>query len=63
MTAEIVQFPTPAERTGNGAREALMEIEDWLYPRPEGISWADWVLMQLWERQFKVVPLELGDFE
>ena len=56
--AEIIPLP---RSKGNGAREALIEMEDWRAPRQAGLSWADWVLAELWARGFKVVPLEPSD--
>jgi hypothetical protein len=55
MSAEIVDLHVArAERKGNGAREALIDVP--LQPRT-----ADWLLIELWVRGFKVVPIEGGD--
>ena len=64
MTAEIIAFAKRgAPPDGNGAREAVHGIlEEFIakYPSPGGyhISIADHVLLLLWERGFKVVPIE-----
>lgn len=51
--AEIIPLP---RSKGNGAREALTEIET--ASRPSGLQcWADYIMMQLWARGFKVVPI------
>jgi hypothetical protein len=51
--------PIPQNK-GNGAREALTEIET--ASRATGsLCWADHILMELWARGFKVVPLEPND--
>ena len=61
MTAEIIQLP---RNKGNGAREALTAIETTPRDCMQGsLCWADWVLMELWLRGFKVVPLEQVDCE
>lgn len=64
MTADIIQ---PTCNKGNGAREALTEVEtasnDTASHDNGSLCWADWVLMELWRRGYKVVPLERGDCE
>jgi len=42
---------------GNGAREALTEIET--LDHPGSICWADWLLLELAARGFKVVPMTI----
>jgi hypothetical protein len=59
MTADIIQ---PTCNKGNGAREALTEVETASHDNGS-LCWADWVLMELWRRGYKVVPLERGDCE
>lgn len=66
MSAEIISLADmrpsdPNVRDGNGASEALIDIvKDLPFRVPDNISgaWADQVLMELWSRGFKVVPLE-----
>jgi hypothetical protein len=58
MTAEIVHL-TPLVSHGNGARQALIAIAESLPCTDEmaANSWTDWLLAELWDRGFKVVPL------
>jgi hypothetical protein len=59
MSAEIIDIKT--KRQGNGAPEALAAIvNDLPFPVPESIAalLAKQLLMELWSRGFKVVPLE-----
>jgi hypothetical protein len=57
MSAEIVNFP---KKDGNGAREALIDATRVLPGRkPSDADFlSDWILGELWERGFKVVPLD-----
>lgn len=48
----LVAFP------GNGAREVILE---WLELAPDREAICDKLLMRLWERGFKIVPLGGGD--
>lgn len=67
MSAEIIKLPVvriERERSeSNGAREALIEIMNYPFRVEKEVSahWADSVLMQLWSRGFKVVPLNSTD--
>jgi hypothetical protein len=66
MSAEIIVLPmVRVERCeGNGAREALIEIGKscpFHVSKDVAINWADDVLMELWARGFKVVPLNSTD--
>jgi hypothetical protein len=61
MTAEVIAFPV---RAGNGAREALIEIgRNCPFHLEHDVApfWADDLLIELFSRGFKVVPLEDGD--
>ena len=52
--------PTPPSKPlGNGAREALTEIET--ADKTPTLCWADWLLAELYARGFKVVPVEASD--
>lgn len=54
----------PLPNPGNGAREALIEIgKDCPFHVQDDLAsyWSDDVLIRLWERGFKVVPLEEKD--
>jgi hypothetical protein len=54
MMAEIIPLP---QNKGNGAREALTEIET--ASRATGsLCWADHILMELWACGFKVVRID-----
>ena len=58
-TADLVRsVETVLGPAGNGAREALTEIET--VDHPGAICWADWLLLELAARGFKIVPME-GD--
>jgi hypothetical protein len=64
MTADVIDLAArrPEQSPGNGAREALIEMAAELPYCPERYiceAWADDVLMKLWMRGFKVVPLDL----
>jgi len=50
MSAEIIQLQVKRNE-GNGAREALIDMG--LIP-----TTAEWILMDLWSRGFKVVRLK-----
>jgi hypothetical protein len=63
MSAEIIDLKgRQRERdNGNGAREALIEIGrncPFHEPHDVAINWAEDVLMELWARGFRVVPIE-----
>lgn len=64
MSADVTTLPVVrVERSdGNGAREGLIAIAETLpttLERPgDAERWADWVLIELWSRGFKVVPIE-----
>lgn len=63
MPAEIIDLAgrRPAENSGNGAREALIELALTLpneTERNDAAAWSDWILAELWMRGFKVVPVE-----
>jgi hypothetical protein len=58
VSAVILAFDRPVN-PGNGVLEALAEIET--RPKLPDVSWPDWILAELWDRGFKVVPLEAGD--
>lgn len=69
MSAEIVDLAAhrsgdpavAAPRVGNGGRAVVIEIALTLPAAAtlgEAEMWADWLLMELWSRGFKVVPLE-----
>lgn len=65
MTAEIVDLDAkrPAPFRGNGAREAAVDIALKLpndTTLPEAEAWSDWLLAELWNRGFKVVPVDVG---
>ena len=54
----------PPPNPGNGAREALIEIgKDCPFHVQDNLAayWSDDVLIRLWERGFKVVPIEEKD--
>ena len=61
MTAHIIQFEPHKINAGNGARDALIAIAETLpgtIDHPDDAArWTDWVLAELWDRGFKVVPL------
>lgn len=61
MSAEIINLKPRAgiEFTGNGAREALIEIGEALpnTSADDAARWADWLLAEFWSRGFKAVPL------
>jgi hypothetical protein len=66
MSAEIIKLPVVRiERSeSNGACEALIEIAKRCpFHIEEEIAthWADDILMELWQRGFKVVPLNSTD--
>jgi hypothetical protein len=60
MTAEVIAFPV---RAGNGAREVMIAhiLECPNVSQADAEAWADFTLADLWERGFKIVPLEDGD--
>lgn len=48
---------------GADARDALVNLASSL-PSTDAVaaaSWADWVLMETWQRGFKIVPIEDGE--
>ena len=51
-------IPFPARFKSNGARESLIEIFAETFNHPATV--VDAVLVDLWARGFKVVPLETG---
>jgi hypothetical protein len=66
VSAEIITLPVVRiERCeGNGAREALIEIGGscpFHVQEDIATNWAEDVLMKLWLRGFKVVPLDSTD--
>jgi hypothetical protein len=66
MSAEIIKLPVVRiERSeSNGAHEALIEIgRNCPFHVEEEVAahWADDILMELWQRGFKVVPLNSTD--
>lgn len=60
--ADVIAFPTRPAQDGNGAREALIALALTLPSTVdrEGAaeSWADWILVELWMRDFKIVPVD-----
>lgn len=61
MTAQVINFPASAHTfTGNGAREALIDVGVGLpnTTAEDAARWADWMLAEFWVRGFKVVPVE-----
>jgi hypothetical protein len=59
MSAQII--PLIANQSGNGAREALIEMVKQLPQRSdlhEAALQADWLLCSLWLKGFKIVPLQ-----
>jgi hypothetical protein len=67
MSAEIIQLADmrPIDSVGNGAREALIEVMGKVPARCLG-DWdapacTDYILALMWERGFKVAPLEPTD--
>lgn len=62
MMAEVIIFPDrkpqPTTPNGNGAREVILE---WLELAPDREEICDKLLMRLWERGFKIVPLGPGE--
>ena len=60
--ADVIAFPVKPQSVGNGAREALNDIAgtlpSTLKDSSDALCWADWVLAELWERGFKVVPMD-----
>jgi hypothetical protein len=60
--SNVVAFP---RNPGNGAREALIAIAETLPSTLESpndaLCWSDWLLCELWDRGFKIVPLEPSD--
>lgn len=62
MTAQIIPFPkTPDEDCGpgNGAYEAILaHILQTGCTQEYGEAWVDFVLADLWDRGFQVVPLD-----
>ncbi|WP_316176249.1 hypothetical protein [Bradyrhizobium sp. SZCCHNRI1073] len=62
--AEVIAFPVPERPSGNGAREALIDIGKGCPFHVEAdvaAHWADDVLIHLAFHGFKVVPLEPAD--
>jgi hypothetical protein len=61
--ADIVDIKAArAERAnGNGAREALVSVMETLPGTLEHRHWAEWTMIELWARGFKIVPLEEGE--
>lgn len=60
MSAEIIDLKAK-RHPGNGAREALIEIVSDLpfaVDQRVAAAWAEQVLMELWVRNFKIVPIE-----
>ena len=60
VTDIVRSIETIVHHDGNGAREALREIDQKSPPQPEAMFWEDWILLELAARGFKVVPIE-GD--
>jgi hypothetical protein len=57
---ELIRLPVAEKPDGNGAHEALSAIAD-LVPSvfaADPPRWADYILLELYERGFKVVPLD-----
>jgi hypothetical protein len=60
MSAEIIQIGDRRD-PGNGAREALIDLAMTLpndTGRNDAAAWSDWILMELWDRGYKVVRLD-----
>jgi hypothetical protein len=55
VTADIVQFPQ-----GNGAREALIKIIAASINGEEPEQIVDWILGQVYEAGFVIMPVELS---
>jgi hypothetical protein len=64
MSAEIINLRQITRNSGNGAREVLIEIVSdlpFMVDHRVAEAWAEQVLMELWIRKFKIVPIESGD--
>ena len=64
MSAHVIQFETRRpQNPGNGAREALIAIA-LTFPsisQEDAVKWTDRMLMECWDKGFKVVPLDIED--
>jgi hypothetical protein len=63
MSAEIIDLKAKhrSRNPGFGAREALIDIVSdlpFMVDQRVAAAWAEQVLMELWIRKFKIVPLE-----
>jgi hypothetical protein len=63
MSAEIIDLMGRqlAENPSNGARKALIAIVSDQFSTEDprfAQSWAEYVMMELWMRGFKIVPIE-----
>lgn len=64
MSADVISLDErrPVPNDGNGAWVALSDIAQSLsLPRNDAIEWGEQILIELWARGFKIVPLQDGD--